>query len=55
MKVNLLSFNVCGLNDLVAVETPKLYIQDFRPKIDVLLTQEHKLGGSAVTSLGSTL
>ena len=55
MKLNLLLFNVHSLNDKAVVDALKLYVQDFRPAIDILFFQEHKLCGLALPQLGTTL
>jgi hypothetical protein len=55
MKLNLLTFNVRGLNEDAAMDSLKVYIQDFRPKLDILAIQEHKLRGDALQRLGTWL
>jgi exonuclease III len=50
-----MTFNARGLNDESASDTLKLYIQDTHPRLDILAIQEHKLRGSTLTRLGSSL
>lgn len=55
MRLNLLSFNARGLNEPSAVDTLQTYIHDCRPALDILLIQEHKCRGTALTNLGKNL
>lgn len=55
MKLNLLSFNVRGLNLDSAVDTMKTYIQNCRPALDIVTLQEHKVRGAPLHSLGDRL
>lgn len=55
MRLNLLSFNARGLNEPSAVDALQLYIQDCRPVPDIVLVQEHKCRGVALTNLGKSL
>jgi exonuclease III len=51
MTLNLLSFNAWGLNEVAAVDSLKLYIQECRSTPDIVLIQEHKSKGDALTKL----
>jgi exonuclease III len=55
MKLNLMTFNARSLNEESAIDKLRLYIQDSRPRLDIVTLQEHKLRGNALTRLGSLL
>lgn len=55
MKLNLLSFNVRGLNDDSAVELMRSYLTNSQPSLDFVALQEHKICGSGTTRLGDRL
>lgn len=50
MKIKILTHNVRGLNDPLAVANLRTYIQ--RNPVDVLFIQEHKLRGNSIANLG---
>ena len=54
MNLNILSFNVCGLNDLNSVRLLKKYLDDIS-RLDIILLQEHKLRGQDASNLGRYL
>jgi exonuclease III len=53
MKLNLLTFNVHNLNEDAAVDSLRGYIQDYKPKLDIIAIQEHKMHGEALQRLGT--
>jgi exonuclease III len=55
MQLNLLSYNVRGLNDLAAVNALQHYVHSLQPKIDILMIQEYKLCNSQALQLGKRL
>lgn len=54
MKLNLLTFNVHGLNDPVSIPKLKHYLSA-SPQVDILLLQEHKLRLQVAQELGAKL
>jgi exonuclease III len=55
MNLNLISYNVRGLNDQMALDTLHHYLHGIMPKIDILMLQEHKLRNTQALQLGAKL
>jgi exonuclease III len=55
MKLNLMTFNMRGLNEEFALNSLRMYVQDVRPRLDFLAIQEHKLRGNALSCIGTVL
>ena len=55
MLLNLITFNIRGLNDPQKIQKLRSYIISAQSKIDVLLIQEHKLTGEKASSLDRSL
>lgn len=55
MKLNLLSFNVWGLNEDAALDLMKLYLMNHQPSLDIVALQEHKIQGQALPRLGERI
>lgn len=55
MKLQLLSFNACGLNEDAAVANVQSYVRDSIPSPDIVAIQEHKLRGSSLARVGNRL
>lgn len=55
MKLNLLTINIRGLNDPIAVDVLQGYIRDCNPSLDIVLVQEHKLRGPPLQHIGHRL
>lgn len=51
MKLNLLSHNVRGLNDPLAVKRFELYLHGLNPRADIIMIQEHKTRGERLEIL----
>ena len=55
MKLQLMSLNVGGLNDLHKVDQLKSYINSIQPQIDIIMLPEHKLRSQKALELGRLL
>jgi hypothetical protein len=55
MNLNIISYNVRGLNDQMATDTLQHYLHILRPKPDIIMLQEHKLRNLQAQELGSKL
>jgi exonuclease III len=53
MKLQLISYNVQGMNNPLAPVQLRLYLQDHIRLLDVLCMQEHKLRGQKFNDFGS--
>jgi exonuclease III len=55
MKIQLLSYNVRGLNTPGAIEALRTYIFGIKPSLDIVMIQEHKLRLVAAQQLSDRL
>jgi exonuclease III len=55
MQLNLVSYNIHGLNDQATLGALQHYIQGLQPKVDILMLQEHKLKNLQDQQLGRRL
>ena len=52
---NIITHNIRGLNDPESIAKERGFFNSLRPRVDIVLIQEHKLRGKALENSGSRL
>jgi hypothetical protein len=55
MKFNLMTFNVRGLNKESALNSLRLYVHDFLPRLDLLAIQKHERRRDVLSRIGPVI